>query len=214
MALERAGFAVVGAFADAESVLVNAHELAPAVALLDIELGAGISGVEAGIQLRRLMPSIGIVLLSNYTSPELVAALPADVAGGWSYLSKRTVGNVDALSRAIIGAADGLVVFDVALMGSGSLRADSPLRRLSARQCEIVGLMAQGYSNRAIAQRLTLTEKSVENHITRIYQQVHIDAHDPATHQRVEIALLYVDGVDASKESTVSSGVWEKSSYH
>jgi DNA-binding NarL/FixJ family response regulator len=191
--LERAGFVVVGAFADPASALAGTPSLAPDVVLLDIELGATINGVEVGIRLRRLMPAVGIVLLSNYSDPHLVAALPTDVSGGWSFLSKRTVRDVDALSRAITGAAEGLVVFDAALTHARSIRVDSPIRRLSRRQREVVELIAQGYSNKAIAQRLVLTEKSVENHLTRIYQQLGISASDPATHQRVQIALLYWD---------------------
>ena len=198
LALERVGFEVVGAFADAESALREAAALVPDVALLDIELGSAISGVEVGIRLRRGVPALGVVLLSNHLSPELVGALPTDVVGGWSYLSKRTVTDVDALRRAITGAADGLVVFDPILTRAGSIRANSPLGRLSPRQREIVELIAQGYSNKAIAEHLVLTEKSVENHITRIYQQVGIDAHDLATHQRVQVALLYTDGMDAA----------------
>ena len=191
--LERAGFVVVGVFADPASAQGGIPVLAPDVALLDIELGSTVNGVEVGIRLRRLMPAMGIVLLSNYPDPRLVAALPTDVAGGWSFLSKRTVRDVDALSRAITGAAEGLVVFDAALIRASSIRVDSPIRRLSRRQREIVELIAQGYSNKAIAQRLVLTEKSVENHQTRIYQQLGISASDPATHQRVQITLLYLD---------------------
>jgi DNA-binding NarL/FixJ family response regulator len=180
--LERAGFIVVGAFGDPASALTGAPALVPDVALLDIELGSSVSGVEVGIRLRRLMPGVGIVLLSNNTDPHLVASLPTDVSGGWSYLSKRTVSDVDALSRAITGAAEGLVVFDAALTRASSIRADS-----------------QGYSNKAIAQRLVLTEKSVENHLTRIYQQLGIAASDPSTHQRVQVALLYLDSTVAAR---------------
>ncbi|MEP6661615.1 MAG: response regulator transcription factor [Acidimicrobiales bacterium] len=196
MALERAGFEVVATFVDPESALRDSAALVPDVALLDIELGSAISGVEVGIRLKRVVPALGVVLLSNHLSPEFVGALPTDVVGGWSCLSKRTVSDVDALRRAIIGAAHGLMVLDAILTRAGSIRANSPLGRLSPRQREIVELIAQGYSNRAVAERLVLTEKSVENHITRICRQVGIDAHDPATHQRVQVALLYADLAD------------------
>jgi DNA-binding NarL/FixJ family response regulator len=197
--LERAGFVVVGVFADPVAALLVTPALSADVALLDIELGSSVSGVELGIGLRRSMPRLGIVLLSNYTRPQLLAALPAEVAGGWSYLSKRTVSDGEALSRAITGAAEGLVVFDAALTGSSVIRAGSPIERLSPRQRQIVALLAQGYSNSAIGERLVLTEKSVENHITRIYQEVGIDAHDPVNHQRVRMALLYLESTtDAS----------------
>jgi DNA-binding NarL/FixJ family response regulator len=200
--LERAGFVVVGAFAEPVSALRVTPALSPDVALLDIELGSSVSGVEIGIGLRRSMPGLGIVLLSNHTRPQLMGALPVDVAGGWSYLSKRTVSDVDALSRAITGAAEGLVVFDAALTNARVIRAGSLIERLSPRQRQIVALIAQGYSNKAIGERLVLTEKSVENHITRIYQEVGIDAHDPVNHQRVRMALLYLDGsTDAPRYS-------------
>ena len=175
---------VVGVFADPVAALLVTPALSADVALLDIELGSSVSGVEVGIGLRRSLPRLGIVLLSNYTRPQLLAALPADVAGGWSYLSKRTVSDVDALSRAIRGAAEGLVVFDAALTASSVIRAGSPIERLSSLSARLSRSSAQGYSNRAIGERLVLTEKSVENHITRIYQEVGIDAHDPVNHQR------------------------------
>jgi DNA-binding NarL/FixJ family response regulator len=190
--LERAGFVVVGVFADPVSALRVTPALSPDVALLDIELGSSVSGVEIGIGLRRSMPSLGIVLLSNHMRPHLLTVLPGDVAGGWSYLSKRTVSDLDALSRAITGAAEGLVVFDAAVTAANVIRAGSPIQQLSPRQRQIVALIAQGYSNKAIGEHLVLTEKSVENHVTRIYQVVGIDAHDPVNHQRVRMALLYV----------------------
>ena len=200
--LERAGFVVVGVFADPVAALLVTPALSADVALLDIELGSSVSGVEVGIGLRRSLPRLGIVLLSNYTRPQLLAALPADVAGGWSYLSKRTVSDVDALSRAIRGAAEGLVVFDAALTASSVIRAGSPIERLSPASARLSRSFAQGYSNRAIGERLVLTEKSVENHITRIYQEVGIDAHDPVNHQHVRMALLYLESTtDASRYS-------------
>jgi DNA-binding NarL/FixJ family response regulator len=83
-------------------------------------------------------------------------------------------------------------VFDAALTAASVIRAGSPIERLSPRQRQIVALIAQGYSNRAIGEHLVLTEKSVENHITRIYQMVGIDANDPINHQRVRMAVLYL----------------------
>ena len=195
-ALERANFEVLGAFGDARSALNEAPSLKPDVALLDIQLGPGITGVEVGIGLRRMLPSVGIVLLSNNTDPQIIGALPDDVSGGWSYLLKRTVSDVDALGRAINGAAQGLVMFDAALTRARGVRNDSPIKSLSARQREIVELIAQGYTNAAIARSLVLSEKSVENHLTRIYQQLGIAAGDRATHQRVRVALLYLESTE------------------
>jgi len=191
-ALDGAGFTVVGAFADPESALAEIPGLQAHVALLDIELGSTLTGVQVGIRLRRQLPELGIVLLSNNADPHLLGALPGDVAGGWSYLLKRTVSDIEAVRRAVSGAANGLVVFDAALTRGAAIGTGSPIARLSPRQLEIVELIAQGYSNAAIAKRLVLSEKSVENHLTRVYQQLGVNAGDKAAHQRVQVTLLYL----------------------
>lgn len=189
---------VVGAYSDASSALSALEGRHIDVALLDIDLPGNINGIELGVRLRRRIPDVGIVLLSNHADAHLLASLPNDVTGGWSYLLKKSVADAGALRRAIGGAIAGLVVLDPALTMNARPRTGSDLARLSPRGLQILSLIAQGYSNTAIAGLLVLSEKSVENHVTRIYSQLGIMATDRALHARVQAVLAYLRGTVAA----------------
>lgn len=184
---------LVGAFADAERALQQGPGLAPEIAMLDIELGDGMNGIQLGLQLRKHLPDLGIVLLSSHGDPAFLASLPREVIAGWSYLLKQSLEDVDTLVRAIQGAYSGLVVLDPHLVQDLQLRGSSNLAHLTPRQQEILALLAQGLTNRAIAQQLVLTEKSVENQINTIYQHLEIDRGDTTIQPRVHAVLSYLD---------------------
>jgi DNA-binding NarL/FixJ family response regulator len=183
---------VIGVFGDGETALAAAAQLQPRVAILDIELPGNLNGVQLGLRLRRLIPDLGIVLLSNHGDPEFVASLPPDVLSGWSYLQKKSVSDVAVLQRAVAGATTGLVMLDPNLVTGMRPRAGGLLERLTPRQQEILALIAQGYTNRAIAARLHLAEKSVENQINALYQQLEIDRNETDVHLRVRAVLIYM----------------------
>src|SRR5690625_1656158 len=103
---------IVGDFADGEAALREAPPLEPKIAVLDIELCGRLHGVELGIKLRHILPDLSIMLLSNHEDPELLSNLPAEVAYGWSYLLKKSIGNVDVLMRALDAADSGLATID------------------------------------------------------------------------------------------------------
>ena len=155
------------------------------VVLLDIHLAGRLTGVAAGVQVRRTWPGTGVVLLSSHADPGILSSLPNDVVGGWSYLLKSSAADLATVARAVRGSAAGLMVVDPALVREPAA-AGSAVDALTGRQVEIVRLVAQGYTNRAIAQELVLSEKSVENHLSRIYLALGIDASDPAVHARVQ----------------------------
>jgi DNA-binding NarL/FixJ family response regulator len=188
------GLQVVGVFADPESALREIPTLHVDVAILDIDLASPMTGVELGVRLRRALPDLGIMLLSNHADPQLLSSLPRDVAGGWSYLLKRSVTNVDTLQRAIEGASMGLLLFDPELTRRTRPRRSGPLTELSPRQLEVLGLIAEGHSNAAIADKLTLSERSIENHVSRIYTTLGVDATDRSAHARVVAVRRYLDG--------------------
>ena len=188
------GLQVVGVFADPESALREIPTLHVDVAILDIDLASPMTGVELGVRLRRALPDLGIMLLSNHADPQLLSSLPSDVAGGWSYLLKRSVTNVDTLQRAIEGASMGLLLFDPELTRRTRPRRSGPLTELSPRQLEVLGLIAEGHSNAAIAEKLTLSERSIENHVSRIYTTLGVDATDRSAHARVVAVRRYLDG--------------------
>lgn len=184
---------VVGAYADGESALAAIPALAPDVAILDIQLRTSMSGIKLGQMLRQQQPDLGIVLLSNHSNPQFLFSLPRDVSVGWSYLLKRSVSDVDALARAIEGAAAGLVVLDPQLVLDMRPKQDSLLAQLTPRQMEVLSLVAQGFTNAAIADRLVISEKSVENQLNVIYQHLEIDRRHSNLHPRVKAVLLYLE---------------------
>jgi DNA-binding NarL/FixJ family response regulator len=192
---QRPGLHVAAAYGDADAALAGIPEVKPDVAMLDIDLGGGVNGVQLGMKLRRFLPDLAIVLLSNHGDPEFVASLPDEVRAGWSYLLKKSVNDVDVLGRTVSGAAAGLTVLDPQLVAGlrGRSHKAGLLSRLTPRQTEILELIAQGYSNAAIAERLVLAEKSVENQINLLYQQLEIDRATSGVQPRVKAVLTYLD---------------------
>lgn len=183
---------IVGAFGDAGSALAAAPALKPDVALLDIELGGGPNGVELALRLRYILPHLGIVILSNHSNPWLLASVPEESMEGWSYLLKSEVRDLATLARVIVGATQGLVVFSPQLIKKARAHGPSPLARLTPRQREVLELIAEGYSNAGIAQRLGISRKTVENYINELYGQLGIDPRDGSQQARVKAALMFL----------------------
>lgn len=188
----RTEFEVVGEVGDGRSAILLASDLEFDVVLMDIDLGPGSpNGIETGIRIKEAHPEVGIVLLSMLREKEALASLPPHVADGWSYLLKQSVANVGALARAIDGAAAGLMMVDPELTRSLSPRKGSGLAGLTPRQSDVLALMAQGYTNGAIAGQLSVSEKSVENYVNAIYQALQVRA-ESETHPRVQAVLCYL----------------------
>ena len=110
------GLEVVGTASEGATALQLARDLKPDVVMMDIELGDGPNGIETGIEIKKAVSSIGIVLLSTHKEKEYLTSVPLDQAEGWSYLLKQSVGDIDALTRAVDGAASALVVLAPALV--------------------------------------------------------------------------------------------------
>ncbi|MDG4556633.1 MAG: response regulator transcription factor [Candidatus Contendobacter sp.] len=183
---------VVGTYKRSDDALQHIPALDPQVALLDIDLGAGLSGIQLGLLLREQLPTLGIVLLSNHWVPHFLATLPPASMAGWCYLLKRSVADVDTLMRAIQGAAAGLVVLDPYLVARRRPRPGGALARLTPRQREVLALIAQGFTNAAIAERLDLAPSTVENQVNTIYQEVGLGQESLQFNLRVRAALLYL----------------------
>ncbi len=186
---------VCGAFADGESAVsafqkyrdsgVSIH-----VALLDVQLGDGMNGIKTAFQLRALQPDLGILFLSNHRLPSLLAPLELFDRRGYSYLLKTSVTDFDALQRAIVGSAEGAVVIDKEILATGQEPSGS-LAQLTDRQREILDLVVQGYSNAAIAQELFVSTRTVDNHLSRIYQTLGLE-HSDLTQPRVQAVVRYL----------------------
>jgi DNA-binding NarL/FixJ family response regulator len=185
---------VVASFGDADIARAEIPQLEPDIVLLDIDLGAGASGVHLGLALREVLPKLGVVLLSNHQDIEFVASLGSRTLAGWSYLLKKSVRNTEVLLRAIQGAHDGLTVLDPQLVGAERINQTSPVARLTLRQRELLRLIAQGMSNSAIATALDLSLKTIENNINSLYQALNLPALE-GQHSRVKAVLLYLESM-------------------
>ena len=161
------------------------------VVVLDIDLPDG-NGIALGVTLRRAQPGLGVLLLSAHDAMDLLLDLPRDVAHGWCYLSKNSGTSESTLLHAVRSAAAGETVLDRALLDRVTPRAGSAVARLTQRQYEVLRLLAQGLSNAGIAERLDITEKSVQNHVYAIYATLGIDA-EPARNPRVSAALRLLE---------------------
>ena len=182
---------VVDAVASGAAAIKVSKELQPDVILMDIELGTEPNGIETGRLIRSEYPHIGIVILSVHKDKEYLSNLQVEEAAGWSYLLKQSVGDTSALGRAIEGSASGFVVLDPEVVNGLKPRQGSFASRLTPRQIEVLSLMAQGYNNASIAEKLVLGHKSVENYINAIYQELSLSQSD-SIHPRVSAVLSYI----------------------
>lgn len=161
------------------------------VALLDVDLPDG-NGIALGVLLCRADPRVSIVLLSAQDALGLMLDLPRDVAGSWSYLSKTSTTDSDALVHAIKVAASGGSTLDPELLRRMRPRVGTKVAQLTARQYAVLRLLASGLSNVGIARELEITEKSVQNHVNAVYATLGIDA-SPERNPRVTAALRLIE---------------------
>lgn len=182
---------VVGTAASGEEAIRMAEQLKPDVILMDIDLGRGPNGIQAGLAIKEKEPSTGIVILSMHRDRQFIANIPLYWASGWSYLLKQTVSDPIALVRAIEASAQGLVTVDAALTQGLIPRADSPLSKLTEEQFQVLELMAQGFDNLGIAVALGIEEPVVVKSIQGIYETLGIKP-DETAHPRVKAVLTYL----------------------
>lgn len=183
---------VVGTADDGKKSVQLARETRPDVVLMDIELPGEMDGIEAALIIKREMPETGVVILSSHSDRHYVTSLPLEDSGGWAYLLKQTVPDLGELIRAIQGSKAGMVVLDPAVLANLRPRRNSAVARLTPRQQEVLQLIAEGHNNAAIAQRLILSEKTVETYINSIYQELNLSK-EPEIHARVKATLLYLE---------------------
>ncbi len=186
------GLEVLGTADNGETAIAMAQKLKPDVVIMDIELGKGPNGIEAGHLIKKENPGTGIVILSMHSEREYVNIIPLHESSGWSYLLKNSVYDLSALTRAIEGTAMGFVVMDPAIVSAMNPKRKSTLEDLTPREMEVLELIAQGYSNSGIAQKLVLSGKSVERHINSMYQKLHLNMGDNI-HPRVKAVRKYLD---------------------
>ena len=189
------GFDVVGELGDATGLLALVDREQPDVVILDIRMPPGFSveGLDAAIRIRELHPSTAILLLSAHVETRhAIRLLQADAAGVGYLLKDRVLREAD-LVDAIRRVASGGSVIDPEVVGRllGRARPHSPLDELTAREREVLGLMAEGRSNQAIAEWLVLELKTIEGHIRTIFSKLGLEP-EVADHRRVLAVLLYL----------------------
>lgn len=186
---------VVGMADNAPEAIGLARDLKPDAVLMDIELPGDMDGIEAAKVIKQDMPAVGMVILSAHSDRRYVSSLPLE-GRGWAYLLKQSVPDVATVIRAIEGSRSGMVVLDPSVVANLKPRQGSPLAKLTRRHQDVLELLAQGYSNASIAQKLSLSEKSVETYINVIYQGLNI-SNEPGMHARVKATLLYLESAQS-----------------
>ncbi len=193
--LTDAGFDVVGQSATADDLLLKVRSYSPDVAIVDIRMPPTntTEGLDAAKEIREKHPSVGVLLLSQYIEAGYALELLQDNAEGVGYLLKDRVSDVSEFADAVRRVGEGGSALDPAVVSRlvGRRRADDPLAGLTPREREVLELIAQGRSNQAIAERLVVTPRAVEKHVTSIFGKLRL----PATaedHRRVLATLTFL----------------------
>jgi DNA-binding NarL/FixJ family response regulator len=194
--LEEGGAEVVGQAGDADDLMrkVSAHR--PDVAVVDIRMPPTHSddGLRAAVEIRRQMPDTGVLVLSQYIEDGYTGELLGDGGQSVGYLLKDRVADVERFVAAVRNVATGGSALDpeiVARLLGRRARRDDPLATLTPREREVVGLMAEGRSNRAIADELVVTERAVEKHVTNIFNKLGLEPAEDS-HRRVLAVLAFL----------------------
>jgi DNA-binding NarL/FixJ family response regulator len=193
--LRDAGIDVVGQAEDAETLMRQIAAAAPDAAIVDIRMPPTNTdeGLVAAQRIRSEHPRTGVLLLSQYVEPSYALRLLEEHPERIGYLLKERVFDVAILVDALRRLADGETVIDPTIVSRlvGRRREPDPLAALTEREREVLALVAEGLSNRGIAARLYVTERTVEAHVTQIFMKLSLDAHASA-HRRVRAVLAYL----------------------
>jgi DNA-binding NarL/FixJ family response regulator/class 3 adenylate cyclase len=194
--LSEAGFEVVAQSGTPDDLLRHVGLYKPNVAIVDIRMPPTHTdeGLRAAAEIRERFPSTGVLVLSQYVEAGYAMDLLADSAEGVGYLLKDRVSDVDQFASSVKRIAEGGSVLDPDVVSQllGRQRRDDPLDALTPREREVLELMAEGRSNQAIADRLFITLRAVEKHVTSIFSKLNLPA-STEDHRRV-LAVLALLG--------------------
>ena len=193
--LEEAGLDVVGVAGDAEDLVRKAGAHRPDVVITDIQMPPDLTddGLRAAQRIRTSQPEVGVVVLSQFLEDRYALELVGDRAQGVGYLLKDRVGDLELFIDAIRRVARGGSALDPEVVQRmvGRRREEGPLDRLTPRDLEVLALMAEGRSNRGIAEELVVTVAAVERHVTAIFSELGL-RQVPEDHRRVLAVLQYL----------------------
>jgi len=193
--LESAGFDVVGESSDAAGAVATADRARPDVAVLDIRMPPTHTdeGLVAAARIRATAPDVGVLVLSQYLHAHYATRLLAELPHGVGYLLKDRAADPGVLPDVVRRVAEGDTVVDPSVIARlmEDRRSPDPVAALSEREREVLAAVAEGLSNRAIARRLFITERTVEFHVTGVFQRLGLPGDDD-THRRVLSAIAYL----------------------
>jgi DNA-binding NarL/FixJ family response regulator len=186
---------VVAAVGDGPSLVEAIVEHRPDVSIVDVRMPPTHTdeGLRAAVEARKKVPGSPVLVLSQYVEVEYADDLLADRAGAMGYLLKDRVSEVAEFLDALRRVAAGGTVLDPEVVGQLLVRRrrDDPLRSITPREREVLGLMAEGRSNTAIARKMVVTEGAVEKHVRNIFTKLDLPP-DEEQHRRVLAVLTYL----------------------
>jgi DNA-binding NarL/FixJ family response regulator len=198
--LESEGFDVVAQAGDADELVrkVGAHR--PDVAVIDIRMPPTNTddGLRAAVAIREAHPDVGVLVLSQYIEADYALELIGGDARGVGYLLKDRISDIEEFANAVRRVADGGSVLDpeVVRWMLGRQRDTSALSELTPRELEVLGLLAEGCSNQGVANRLVISARAVEKHVTAILSKLGLPS-EPEAHRRVLAVLAYLEDAGA-----------------
>ena len=194
--LRRFGHEVVAAVGDADELRAAVPVHRPDVVVTDVRMPPGFSdeGLQAAIALRAADPDLPVLVLSQYVEQTYAAELLDSGRGaGVGYLLKDRIGEVTEFVDALVAVAAGRTVVDPEVVRQLLSRRRDPLHRLTGREREVLGLMAEGRSNNAIARELVVSEAAVAKHINSLLTKLDLPP-DADDNRRVRAVLTYLRG--------------------
>jgi DNA-binding NarL/FixJ family response regulator len=195
--LTEAGFEVVGLAGDGDELLELVDRTSPDVAIVDIRMPPTHTdeGLRAAKVIRERWPAVGILVLSQHVNARYALELLSGGTDGVGYLLKERVSDLEELAASVTRVGHGGSVLDPAVVGEfvgRPRRGDNPLERLTDREREVLALIAEGRSNRAIADRLYVTENTVEKHVKSIFGSLSLPV-SPDDHRRVLAVVTFLN---------------------
>ena len=193
--LEDEGHTVLAAVADGEALLDAVRQDQPDVAIIDVRMPPSFTdeGLRAALQIRRAYPEVSTLVLSQYVEERYAVDLVADGASGVGYLLKDRVADVDQFLESLSRVANGGTAIDPEVVAQlvGRRRTADAMEKITSRELDVLGLMAEGRSNSAIAEALNISLGAVEKHVGNIFTKLTLLPADE-DHRRVLAVLAYL----------------------
>ena len=194
--LRDAGVEVVAQTGSADDLLVKIASYQPDVAIIDIRMPPTHTdeGLRAAEEIRRRYPRVGILILSQHVEAGIATRLLSESAAGIGYLLKDRVTNLEDFTAGLRRVADGGTALDPEIVSQLLTKGRSsgdPVNSLTAREREVLALVAEGRSNKAIGERLFITERAVQKHVTSIFMKLNLPQ-STDDHRRILAVLAYL----------------------